>query len=93
MSMLALIFKVAMHLFVHLYLTFFYLLLKKKKKSSSLEYFEFLAKSLKYSSDGAISWCQKWIHMCFVFLLLVFSSSLVAGGTDTVLPAVSLKTE
>lgn len=92
MSMLALIFKVAMHLFVHLYLTFFYLLLKNKK--SSLEYFEFLAKSLKYSSDGAISWCQKWIHMCFVFLLLlVFSSSLVAGGTDTVLPAVSLKTE
>lgn len=91
MSMLALIFKVAMHLFVHLCLTFFYLLFKKKK--SSLEYFEFLAKSLKYSSDDAISWCQKWIHMCFGFLLLVFSSSLVAGGTDTVLPAVSLKTE
>lgn len=28
----------------------------------------------------------------FLLSLLVFSSSLVAGGTDTVLPAVSLKT-
>lgn len=76
MSMLAFIFKVAVHLFVHLYLTFLNLLLKKKK--SSLEYFEFLAKSLKYSSDCGISLCQKWIRMCFVFLLLfVLSSSLV----------------